>query len=73
MKRGNPTVTELRKLPDVQDVSTHGNVLKTCLDRSFDLIKEHCMYDNVLKKFILICTDGTSTNLGCNNSLFTRI
>ena len=31
MKRGNPTATELLKLPDVQDVSAHADVLKAIL------------------------------------------
>ena len=47
--------------------------VKACpnTDRSFDLIKEHCMDNSVLKQFISICTDGESTSMGCNNSLFT--
>ena len=56
-----------------QNVSADVDALKLCLDRSFDLIEEHYMDDNVLKKFILICTDGTSTNIGYSNSLFTSL
>ena len=27
----------------------------------------------MLKKFISVCTDGASINIGCDNSLFTRL
>ena len=64
MRGGNPTVTPLLNLHDVRDVSANTDELKACLDRSYDLIKEHCMGDSVLKKSILICNDTASTNIG---------
>ena len=51
MKVGNPAVTLLLNLPDVRDVSVNADALKAGLDRSFNLIKEHCIDDNVLKIF----------------------
>ena len=64
MRGGNPTVTPLLNLHDVRDVSANTDELKACLHRSYDLIKEHCMDENVLKKSILICMDTASTNIG---------
>ena len=73
IERGNSTVIKLINLPDVRDVLVNADALKACLERSFNnLIKEHCLDDNMLKKFISICTDWESTNIGCNDSLFTR-
>lgn len=72
IKGGNPTVTQLLNLAEVQGVSANAAELKSCLDRSFDLIKEACG-DDMLKKFISICTDGASTNIGRNDSLYTRL
>ena len=69
MKGGNTTVTLLPNLPDVRDVSVNADALKACLDRSFDLIKEHYMDNNVLKKFNL----KIKFILGCNDNLFTRL
>ena len=69
MKGGNTTVTLLPNLPDVRDVSVNADVLKACLDRSFDLIKEHYMDNNVMKKFNL----KIKFILGCNDNLFTRL
>ena len=48
-------------------------MLKACLDtdRSFDLLKERCMDDSVLKQFISIRLDVESTFIRCKNSLFT--
>ena len=60
-------------LAEVQGVSANADELKSCLDRSFDLIKQFCGGDDTLKKFISICTDGASANIGCNDSLFTRL
>ena len=40
MKGGNPTVTQLLNLSDVQDVSANSDAFKVSLDRPFDLIKE---------------------------------
>ena len=71
IKGGNPTVTQLLKL--AEGVSANADELKCYLDRSFDLIKQFCGGDDMLKKFILICTDGASANIGCNDSLFTRL
>ena len=73
MKGGNPTVTLLLNLLDVRDVSVNADALKASLDRSFNLIKEHCIDDNVLKNFISNYTDRASTNIGCNDNLFTRL
>ena len=73
MKGGNPTVTLLLNLLDVRDVSVNADALKAGLDRSFNLIKEHCIDDNVLKNFTSNYTDRASTNIGCNDNLFTRL
>ena len=73
MKGGNPTVTPLLILHHAQDVSANTDGLKACGDRSFDLIKEHYMDDNVLKKIISICMDRSSANRGCKDSLFTSL
>ena len=73
IKGGNPTVTQLLNLAEVQGVSANADKLKYCLDRSFDLIKQFCGGDDMLKKFISICTDGASANISCNDSLFTRL
>ena len=54
-----------------KDVLDNEDYLKVYLDRYFDLIKEHCMDDNVPKNVISIWTGGVSTNKGCNDSLFT--
>ena len=54
MAGGNLTVTPLLNLPDVWDVPANADVLKACLDRFFDLVKEDRIGDNVLKIFILI-------------------
>ena len=70
IKRRNSTVAKLLNLSDVRDVSANVDALKACLDISFNLIIEHCMDENVLKKFISICTDGASINIGCNGSSF---
>ena len=70
---GNPTVTLLLNLLDVRDVSVNADALKVGLDRFFNLIKEHCIDDNVLKNFISNYTDRASTNIGCNDNLFTRL
>ena len=40
IKGGNPTVTQLLNLSDVQDVSANSDAFKVSLDRPFDLIKE---------------------------------
>ena len=69
MNSGNPTVTQLLKLRDVRDTSANADALKNCLDRSFDLITEHCMGDNVLKKNYY----RALTSIGCNDSLFTSL
>ena len=73
IKGGNPSVTQLLNLAEVQGVSVNADELKSCLDRSFDLIKQFCGGDDMLKKFISICTDRASANIGCNDSLFTRL
>ena len=66
LKGGDPTVTQLLNIPDVQDVFANADALN-CLNRSFELLKEHCNNESILDKFISMCTDGASTNLGCNN------
>ena len=38
IKGGNPTVTQLLNLAEVQGVSANADELKSCLDRSFELI-----------------------------------
>ena len=73
IKGGNPTITQVLNLAEVQGVSANADELKSCLDRSFDFIKQFCGGDDMLKKFISICTDGASANIGCNDSLFTRL
>ena len=40
IKGGNPTVTQLLNLSDVQDVLANSDAFKVSLDRPFDLIKE---------------------------------
>ena len=72
MKGGNAAFTQLLNLPDVRDVSANTNALKAYLDKPFDLIKEHCINDNVLEKLVSICTNGASTNIRCNDSLLAR-
>ena len=57
MKEGNPTVTQLVNMTDVQDVSAIADALEACCGRSFGLIKEYCMVDIVLKKCNSICKD----------------
>ena len=73
MKGKNATVTQLLNLRHVRDVLANADALKACPDRSFDLIEEHCMDDNLPKKFISICTNGSLTNIGFNDNLFTHI
>ena len=66
----------MSKTVPFRKTSTPGNQVKLWYFfavRSFDLIKEHCMDDNVLKKFISICTDEASTNIRFNDSLFTHL
>ena len=56
-------------LRDIRDVSDSVDALKACLDGFFNLIKEHCVDGNMLKKSISVCMHEASTNTRCNNSL----
>ena len=62
IKRGNQTVIKLLNLPDVRDVSANTDVLKACLDRPFEKNTESM----TMYWFILIFTDGASTNIVIN-------
>ena len=73
VKGGDPTITHLLHIPDIEEVQADADALKNCLDKSFALLKQHSLDEDVLKKFISICTDGASTNIGCNDSLCTRL
>ena len=53
LKGGNAAVTQLLNLFAIRDVSANADVLKACLDRPFDLIKEYRIDNNVLKIFCL--------------------
>ena len=66
-------VTQFLNLPHIWECSARADALKAYLDRSFNLIKEHSTDDNMLKKFISVCRDRASTNIGCNESLLTRL
>ena len=55
-------------------MSANANELKACVGRSSDLLKPFPEDMNkLMEKFISMCTDGASTNIGCNDSLLTLL
>lgn len=80
LKGGNAAITQLLNLLAIRDVSANADVLKACLDRPYDLIKEcwnvlKCveMLTMCWKFFVSICTNGASTYIGCNDSFLARV
>ena len=73
VKGGDPTITRLLNIPDIEEVSANADALKNSLDKSLTLLNQHSLDENVFKRFISICTDGASTNIGCNDSSYTHL
>ena len=66
----NSNINQLLNLLDVQDISVNADALQDSLNRSFYFVKEHCINDNVLKKFISIYTEGASMSIEFNDCSF---
>ena len=65
LKGRDPTNTKLLHLAEVKGVSANADELKAYLGRPFDLLKPLSEDVNkLMEKFISMCTDGASTNIG---------
>ena len=84
--KGDPTKTVLFHLAEPGGISVNATKLKNCLIKSlkilepyynFDALKQKFVsyynFDALKQKFVSICTDGASTNIGCNNSLYAQL
>ena len=71
--KGDPTKTVLLHLAGPEGISVNATELKNCLIKSLKILEPYYNFDALKQKFVSICTDGASTNIGCNNSLYTNI
>ena len=73
IKGGDPTKTVLLHLAGPEGISVNATELKDCLIKSLKILEPYYNFDALKQKFVSICTDGASTNIGCNNSLYTQL
>ena len=73
IKRGDPTKTVLLHLAEPEGISVNATELKNCLIKSLKILESYYNFNALKQKFVSICTDGASTNIGCNNSLYAQL
>ena len=69
----DPTKTMLLHLPEPEGITVNADEFKACLIKSLKLIDPKYSSEEVMKKFVSMCTDVASSNIGCNNSINTRL
>ena len=71
--KGDPTKTVLLHLAELEGIAVNATELKNCLIKSLKILEPYYNFDALKQKFVSICTDGASTNIGCNNSLYAQL
>ena len=63
IKGADPTKTMLLHLAEPEGISVDADELKDCLIKSIKLIEPYCSFEEVMKKFVSICTDGANKGM----------
>ena len=60
-------------MAEPEGISVNATELKNCLIKSLNILEPYYNFDALKQKFVSICTDGASTDIGCNNSLYAQL